>query len=120
MSNIGKYVWGEYEVYFDSNPFNSIEECKKNIKDTYDPDIPWSAQPSADSVYIGQITREFDYTALARDMSSMAKDIATEFDANASFDVDLWKHIESLVKDDIDMRPFKVRTIEKVKLEDLR
>jgi hypothetical protein len=49
----------------------------------------------------------------------MAKDMATEFDADAFIDVNLWKRIEGLLKVKIDMRPFKLRTVEKVKLEDL-
>jgi hypothetical protein len=112
MSNIGKYMWGESEDNFLSDIFDTIEECKNDIAVNRN-DITRS------HVYIGQITREFGYRALALNMSSMAKDMATEFDADAFIDVNLWKRIEGLLKVKIDMRPFKLRTVEKVKLEDL-
>jgi hypothetical protein len=111
MSNIGKYMWGEDEESFYSDIFNSIAECKNDIA----VNLPYI--PSGD-ILIGQITREYDFEELAQDVQNMIKDRATEFDAYAELN-DISDELFDIIKDNLDMREFKVRTVEKVKLEDL-
>jgi hypothetical protein len=110
MSNIGKYIWGESEDHYDSKIYDSIEECKKDIKDNYVPSFPWN--PTNPNIYIGQITREFDFMELAQDIVSMAEERAREFDNDACIDPEITEPIESLIKDALDMRCLKVRTLE--------
>lgn len=110
MSNIGKYIWGESEDHYDSKICDSIEECKRNIKENYDQSFPWNDVPP-DKVYIGQITREFDFMELSQDIIVMVAERAREFDNDARIDPEITEPIESLIKDALDMRCLKVKTI---------
>jgi hypothetical protein len=114
MSNIGKYMWGESENYFDSDVFDTIEECKNDIAIKRN-DI------GGNYIYIGLITREFDFNELAKDVIEMAFVRAGEFDSDASIygAIDLRNALANTFRNNINIREFKVRTIEKVKLEDL-
>jgi hypothetical protein len=105
-------MWGESEDCFVCDIFDSVEECKNDIAVHRD-------SITRDCVYICQITREFDYAALANDIVSFAEGMACEFDADASIDIEVNGDIEELLRKSLDMLPFKVRTVEKVKLEDL-
>jgi hypothetical protein len=104
-------MWGEDEESFYSDIFNSVAECKNDIAVNL-PYIP------SGYILIGQITREYDFEELAQDVQNMIKDRATEFDAYAELN-DISDELFDIIKDNLDMREFKVRTVEKVKLEDL-
>jgi hypothetical protein len=112
MSNIGKYMWGEFEDNFLSDIFDTIEECENDI-------VANRHDITRDRVYIGQITMEFDYALLANDVAMVAEANACEFDADASIDVEVNGDIEELLRKSLDMLPFKVKVIKTVKLEDL-
>jgi hypothetical protein len=114
MSKVGKYIWGEYEESYDSIPFDTIEECKASIR------LKSKAYMECGPAYIGQITAEFDFEQAARDIAETVESLACEFDKEAKTSRVFITLLKRLLREELEIRNYHVRTIEKVNKEDLR
>jgi hypothetical protein len=103
--NKGKYMWGVFGDNLDSVAYGTIEECRA--------DIPYDVLRGEGfhKVYIGQITREFDFAELATRIESDILSFTQDFDKEARTDWRFHGELECFLREWVEMQEYKIKTI---------